>query len=437
MLHRVRDQHAALRVQRTHALYMAREMSFVHEICNGRLQQRWRAGVHAARHPPDTLDGAQTKAVARILTSAQRMAVMVKDILDFTQTAFGVALPIVPAEADLGQVARQMVGEVATVHPDSQIQVQCDGELTGRWDAGRIGQMLSNLIANAVQHGAAQPISVVVTGSDDAVDIQVPDAPPPTWRDVGALTAQNALPAGTVVTLRVFNANGTDAERIETTLADGQTSVTAWPLRVAQNVNARSTTARIGVLGNGTISPVASATANRIFLTGTGRTHAVDIRLPDSPPPGDYDYVYPDGIGQYIPGQTVVLALANPPLAETGFELSPAGRWYRRVPREDVSELFELDLTARWNGLAVRVVDQWQDAQRYVVARVSHLGDDLQRAERLGLFRVEAGVYETVVYAAELTDLKTNQVVPATWSPGPPATPGRGSHALADRWVRA
>ena len=136
-------------------------------------------------------------------------------------------------------------------------------------------------------------------------------------------------------------------------------------------------------------------------------------------------------------GRTVVLALANPPLAETGFQLSAAGRWYRRVPREDVTELFELDLTARWNGLAVRVVDQWQDAQRYVVARVSHLGDDLQRAERLRLHHVEAGVYETVVYAAELTDLRTNQVVPATWSPGPAGTPGRGTHALAGRWVRA
>ena len=50
-------------------------------------------------------------------------------------------------------------------------------------------------------------------------------------------------------------------------------------------------------------------------------------------------------------GHTVVLALANPPLAETGFHQSPSGRWYRRVAREDVTELFELDLTARWNGL--------------------------------------------------------------------------------------
>ncbi len=82
-------------------------------------------------------------------------------------------------------------------------------------------------------------------------------------------------------------------------------------------------------------------------------------------------------------GHTVVLALANPPLAETGFTQAPSGRWYRQVPRQQVTELFELDLTARWNGLSVRVVDQWQDAQRYVVARISHLGDDLDHAEHL------------------------------------------------------
>ncbi len=118
-------------------------------------------------------------------------------------------------------------------------------------------------------------------------------------------------------------------------------------------------------------------------------------------------------------GATVVLALANPPLAETGFEMAPSGRWYRMVPREDVSELFELDLTARWRGLSVRVVDQWQDADRYVVARVSHLGDDIDLAEALRFDRIEAGVYESVVYAAELTDIETNQVVPHTWTPGP------------------
>jgi hypothetical protein len=124
-------------------------------------------------------------------------------------------------------------------------------------------------------------------------------------------------------------------------------------------------------------------------------------------------------------GHTLVLALANPPLAETGFRQSANGRWYRRVPRQDVTELFELDLTATWNGLSVRVVDQWQDAQRYVVARISHLGDDIDRAEHLQMDRIEAGVYEAVVYAAELTDIQTNQVVPHTWAPGPAAAQQR------------
>lgn len=155
-------------------------------------------------------------------------------------------------------------------------------------------------------------------------EIKVPDAPPPpTWRDVGGLTAQNDLPVGTVVTLRVFNANGTDAERVETTLAAGETSTTAWPLRVAQNVNARATRARIGVLANGTITPVASASANRVFLNATGLTHQIDIRTPDLPP-GDYDFVYPDGLGRYVPGETVVKAADGRLYACRPF---PQGAW--------------------------------------------------------------------------------------------------------------
>ena len=147
--------------------------------------------------------------------------------------------------------------------------------------------------------------------------------PPPEWRDVGALTAQNELPVGTQVTLRVFNGDGSDAERIVTTLATGQTAPTAWPLRVGQNVNATARYARIGVLANGVVTPVASATANRVHLLGA-RTHAIEIRLPDVPPPGDYDFVYPDGIGRYVPGETVVKAADGKLYACRPF---PNGQW--------------------------------------------------------------------------------------------------------------
>lgn len=121
----------------------------------------------------DTLDGPQTKSVARILTSAERMSGMVRDILEFTRTALGETLPLTTAPADLGEIATQIVAEVATVHPEARIDLACEGTVTGNWDAARVGQMLANLVANAVQHGAAQPVSVTVTGADTAVSVQV------------------------------------------------------------------------------------------------------------------------------------------------------------------------------------------------------------------------------------------------------------------------
>jgi signal transduction histidine kinase len=133
--------------------------------------------VHMSAHyllRADTLVGVQTKAVARILTAAERMRGMVNDILDFTQTVFGVALPIVPAPANMADIAKSIVGEVATLHPDSRIELTFDGPLTGRWDAARIGQMLANLIGNAVQHGAeGAPVTVTVHGDADSVLVQV------------------------------------------------------------------------------------------------------------------------------------------------------------------------------------------------------------------------------------------------------------------------
>ncbi|MBO8042718.1 chitin-binding protein, partial [Pseudomonas aeruginosa] len=68
---------------------------------------------------------------------------------------------------------------------------------------------------------------------------------------------------------------------------------------------------RVGVMRNGVITPVASATENRVYLK-PGNLFQIDTRLPgpvdpvDPPPGDDYDFVYPAGIGSYTPGETVV-----------------------------------------------------------------------------------------------------------------------------------
>ncbi|HEL4235206.1 TPA: lytic polysaccharide monooxygenase [Stenotrophomonas maltophilia] len=132
--------------------------------------------------------------------------------------------------------------------------------------------------------------------------------PPPQWQDAGPVTARGALDVGTTVTLRVFNAQGNDLERPEITLAAGQTAANQWPLALARKVNGSAQQARLGVMKDGVITPVASATENRVYLR-PGNLFQLDTRLPgpvDPPPGDDYDFVYPAGIGSYKPGETVV-----------------------------------------------------------------------------------------------------------------------------------
>ena len=121
--------------------------------------------------------------------------------------------------------------------------------------------------------------------------------PPPQWQDAGAVTANGALDVDSTVTLRVFNANGNDLERVETTLAVSQTAPAQWPLALARKVNASAQHARVGVMKNGVITPVASATENRVYLK-PGNRFQLETQVPGpvdpvNPPGGDFDFVYP------------------------------------------------------------------------------------------------------------------------------------------------
>lgn len=116
----------------------------------------------------------QQAAVSRILTSGARIKGMVNDLLDFTRTRLGAGIPLSQAEADLGEVARQAVGEAAAYHPDREIRFEAAGDLRGSWDAARLGQALSNLVGNAVQHGSPDaPVTVIARGAPDGVTIAV------------------------------------------------------------------------------------------------------------------------------------------------------------------------------------------------------------------------------------------------------------------------
>ena len=110
----------------------------------------------------------------RMRASTERMREMIADLLDFTRTRLGSRLAVRLVPCDLGAVCSQAVEELRTAHPDRKITFRLDGDLNGDWDCGRMGQLASNLIGNAVQHGDPDmPIDVTATGEANQVEITV------------------------------------------------------------------------------------------------------------------------------------------------------------------------------------------------------------------------------------------------------------------------
>ena len=91
----------------------------------------------------------------RVDLSARRMAEMIETLLDFTQTRFQGALPVDRQPMDLARVTREVVDELRASHSGREIRLVTPEMLQGEWDPARVAQVVSNLVANALTHGAS------------------------------------------------------------------------------------------------------------------------------------------------------------------------------------------------------------------------------------------------------------------------------------------
>lgn len=127
------------------------------------------------------LDDQLAKTVSRMQRSAQRMAELIDDVLDFARGRLGEGLQI-ECRADDGLAAEveQVIGELRLAWPDRRIEtrVALGGPI---WcDRRRIGQLLSNLLANALAHGAAdEPVRVDIALEDGVFVLAVANGGPP------------------------------------------------------------------------------------------------------------------------------------------------------------------------------------------------------------------------------------------------------------------
>ena len=113
----------------------------------------------------DHLPQSVREPIAGIGGAAQRMLEMIGTLLDFTDARFTGTLPIAPVPTDLHEVCRNVVRELRALAPDRAIELALDGDGRGTWDPARMAQVVSNLVSNALQHGAQQaPVRVSVAG---------------------------------------------------------------------------------------------------------------------------------------------------------------------------------------------------------------------------------------------------------------------------------
>ena len=114
-----------------------------------------------------------------IRNSAERMEQMIASILDFTHLRFRGAPSLVLESFDFEHLARTVVDELRAAHAERTITVDARGELRGRWDVTRIGQVISNLVANALAHGAPDAsVAVQLTTDADHVELAVTNRGP-------------------------------------------------------------------------------------------------------------------------------------------------------------------------------------------------------------------------------------------------------------------
>jgi sigma-B regulation protein RsbU (phosphoserine phosphatase) len=165
------------------------------------------------------LEEREKKLVNLIQTGSKRMYEMINDIMDLARGRLGGGFPIVPVECDLEKLLNQVSDELKIAWPERIIKFDFNINQHVMCDPGRLSQLVSNLLANAITHGSTTaPILLQAAVHKDLWEISVINQGKPIpkeaiqylfhpFRREGSQASQNGLGLGLYIASEIARAH--------------------------------------------------------------------------------------------------------------------------------------------------------------------------------------------------------------------------------------
>ena len=106
------------------------------------------------------------RTATNILRAGRRLETLVNQLLDISRLEHG-RLTLAPAPMDLVELARQVIDDLEFRTADATFILDAPAAIYGEWDAGRLEQVLLNLLDNALKYGR-RGAPVILRLSEDA-----------------------------------------------------------------------------------------------------------------------------------------------------------------------------------------------------------------------------------------------------------------------------
>jgi sigma-B regulation protein RsbU (phosphoserine phosphatase) len=164
------------------------EISLANEVENSKFREQFIAVLgHDLRNPVAAIDSGASmllraeldsksrKIVGLMQGSVLRMRGLIDNVLDFARARLGDGISLdIDASKPLQPALEQVVRELQWVQPSRDIRTTFELDMPVPVDHARLSQLLSNLLGNAITHGAAdQPIEVRASVSDGVFELSV------------------------------------------------------------------------------------------------------------------------------------------------------------------------------------------------------------------------------------------------------------------------